>query len=191
MPNISKKKEAIKHIIEKWDSAEKEKQKNSIYKLLGLQVIHTIESILSPSNITEKIIWDLIYNKANVFRDAVGKLLQSRYLERNPVMKFNELYDIEFLFSMRDEYFKQSVRTTKEVFIHLNSKIKDNLIFQNNCFNKQLPVSHQLAFTLERIGSNGNGTSVGRIAQNLKIGRGTVVMVSRKVLCAINSLDKE
>ncbi|MBW0581184.1 hypothetical protein O181_120899 [Austropuccinia psidii MF-1] len=123
MPNISKKKEAINHIIEKWDSAEKEKKKQLIYKLLGLQVIPTIGSILSPSNITEQIICDLIYYKENVFRDSLEKFLQSRYLQRNPVMKCNDPYDIEFSFSMRDEDFKKSVRTNKEGFIHPNSKM--------------------------------------------------------------------
>jgi hypothetical protein len=50
-------------------------------------------------------------------------------------------------------------------------------------------LAHQLALTLERLGSNRNGASVGQFAQNLCVGRGTVVKVSRRVIQAINDLS--
>jgi hypothetical protein len=52
-----------------------------------------------------------------------------------------------------------------------------------------MPIPHQLALTLERLGSNGNGASVGRFSRNLNVGRGTVIKASRRVIRAINDLS--
>jgi hypothetical protein len=54
----------------------------------------------------------------------------------------------------------------------------------------QLPFPHQLALTLERLGSNGNGASIGRFSRNLTVGRGTVVKVLRRVIEALISLGR-
>ncbi|KAH9809093.1 hypothetical protein DFH28DRAFT_1134417 [Melampsora americana] len=42
-----------------------------------------------------------------------------------------------------------------------------------------------LAITLERLGSNGNGASVGRFARNYKVGCGLVINCTRRVITAI------
>ncbi|KNE92662.1 hypothetical protein PSTG_13929 [Puccinia striiformis f. sp. tritici PST-78] len=62
----------------------------------------------------------------------------------------------------------------------------------SHTYNKRgLPVPHQLALALERLGSNGNGASVGRCARNLNIARGTVIKVTRRVIEAITSLGPQ
>ena len=49
-------------------------------------------------------------------------------------------------------------------------------------------MAHQLALTLELLGSCGNGASIGRFSRNLNVGRGTMVKVSRRVIEALISL---
>ncbi|EFP87399.1 uncharacterized protein PGTG_13627 [Puccinia graminis f. sp. tritici CRL 75-36-700-3] len=66
--------------------------------------------------------------------------------------------------------------------------ILEELLSHRNSARPQLPIPHQLALTLERLGSNGNGASVGRFSRNLSVGRGTLIKVSRRVIQAINEV---
>jgi hypothetical protein len=77
------------------------------------------------------------------------------------------------------------MRTTPEGFIALRDLIQDHPSFLSNSNNPQPSVEHQLAITLERLGSNGNGASVGRFSQNYKVSRGQVVKCTRQVIDAI------
>ena len=79
----------------------------------------------------------------------------------------------------------------KESFVFLYSRIQDHPIFHNNSYCPQLRLEHQLVLALERLGSNGNGASVGRFRRNLKVARGTVIKCTRRVITAILSLRKE
>ncbi|KNE89512.1 hypothetical protein PSTG_17027 [Puccinia striiformis f. sp. tritici PST-78] len=103
---------------------------------------------------------ELFDNKADI-----GELLQtvtsSRYLHRRAPPVFHGEYDLEKLFEMRSINFKQATCTTKEVFIWLLNQIDLHDVFHNNCFRPQLPVPHQLELAHKRLGSNGNGASVG------------------------------
>jgi hypothetical protein len=90
---------------------------------------------------------------------------------------------------MRNKDFKQAVQTTESGFLVLLQKIFLHPVFYSNSHRSQLPIPHQLALTLEWLGSNGNGASIGRFSQNLLVGRGTVVKVSQRVIQAINSLS--
>jgi len=45
--------------------------------------------------------------------------------------------------------------------------------------------------TLERLGCDGNGASVGRLAHTCGIGVGTVILYSKRVVEAIMSLEEE
>ncbi|MBW0586270.1 hypothetical protein O181_125985 [Austropuccinia psidii MF-1] len=69
--------------------------------------------------------------------------------------------------------------------------MKENEIFNNESYCKQIPISHQLAIALERLGSNGNAGSVGRFAQNFKLIRCAIISVTRWVIKYINSLKKD
>ncbi|EFP83231.2 uncharacterized protein PGTG_09184 [Puccinia graminis f. sp. tritici CRL 75-36-700-3] len=122
----------------------------------------------------------------------VGELLQtvtlSRYLNLRAPPVYRDEFDLARLFEMRSIDFKQSTRTTKAGFVWLLNRIYLHPVFHNNSFRPQLPVPHQLAIALERLGSNGNGASVGRCARNLNVARGTVIKVTRRVIEAITSL---
>ncbi|MBW0490139.1 hypothetical protein O181_029854 [Austropuccinia psidii MF-1] len=90
--------------------------------------------------------------------------MHSRYLSR-PLKKIaNHAFNIDGLFQMQDDDFKQAMRTSKDGFIYIYNKIKDHSYFQNHSTCKQLPIAHQLALTLEQLGSNGIAGSVGKFA---------------------------
>ncbi|PLW51107.1 hypothetical protein PCASD_02455 [Puccinia coronata f. sp. avenae] len=91
---------------------------------------------------------------------------------------------------MSDNDFCQSARTTKEGLIHVLSNIYEHPVFFSHGWKPQLPVPHQLALTLERLATYGNGASIGRLSWNLSVGRGTVVKVTRRVLTALLDLGK-
>ncbi|EFP76773.2 uncharacterized protein PGTG_02234 [Puccinia graminis f. sp. tritici CRL 75-36-700-3] len=121
--------------------------------------------------------------------DLLQLVLSNRYLHDRLPGRTHDEFNLAQLFDMRDDDFKQAVRTTKPGFIWLLNEIQLNPVFHSESFRPQLPIAHQLALTLERLGSNGNGASVGRFSRNLSVGRGTVVKASRRVIRAINDLS--
>jgi hypothetical protein len=79
---------------------------------------------------------------------------------------------------MRNNDFQQSAHTTKEGFMHVLRSIHQHPVFMSQGPIPQLPVPHQLALTLEWLGTYGNGASIGRLSQNLAVGWGTLVKVT-------------
>lgn len=67
--------------------------------------------------------------------------------------------------------------------------IKNNKIFESSTH--QIPVSIQLAITLYRLGTSGNGASIANIARLFGVGDGsTITRVTRRVFEAILDLEK-
>ncbi|POW16308.1 hypothetical protein PSTT_01455 [Puccinia striiformis] len=112
------------------------------------------------------------------------------YLEARRPPKSRGEFDLQQLFNMPDYDFRQAARTTKDGFVQVLEKIVCNPVFHRGGRRPQLPIAHQLALTLERLGSNGNGASVGRFSRNLQVGRGTVIKVLRRVIKALVSLGR-
>jgi hypothetical protein len=155
---------------------------------LKIPTIPSLGTISAPNNHGRALVLDALFDDEATVSDLLHLVLSNRYLnDRRPPMPRDE-FDLCQLFNMRDEDFKQAVRTTKSGFTWLLSQIAFNPIFHSGSFRPQLPVPHQLALTLERLGSNGNGASVGRISRNLCVGRGTVIKASRRVIRAINDM---
>jgi len=121
--------------------------------------------------------------------ELLKTVLSRRYLGDRPPGRTHDEFNLAQMFDMQNEDFKQAVRTTKSGFVWILEKIYTPPIFYSNSRRPQLPIPHQLALTLERLGSNGNGASVGRFSRNLSVGRGTVIKVSRRVIHALNSLS--
>ncbi|MBW0472227.1 hypothetical protein O181_011942 [Austropuccinia psidii MF-1] len=92
--------------------------------------------------------------------------MKTQYLERSVNGGLHQSFNIDKLFDMQDNDFKQGMRTSKEGFHFLYEKIHHHRVFSNNSTAVQLPIAHQLAVTLERLGSNGNAGSVGKFARN-------------------------
>ncbi|EFP76176.2 uncharacterized protein PGTG_02617 [Puccinia graminis f. sp. tritici CRL 75-36-700-3] len=92
---------------------------------------------------------------------------------------------------MRDSDFKQATRTSKSGFLCVLREIFSHPIFQSNSNRPQIPIPHQLALTLERLGSNGNGSSVVCLSRNLSVAHGTVIKITRRVTEALTSLEEQ
>jgi hypothetical protein len=117
-------------------------------------------------------------------------VLSNRYLNPRRAPKSQGEFDLERLFDMPDNDFRQAARTTKHGFVMVLDTIAGNKVFHQGGRRPQLPIAHQLALTLERLGSNGNGALVGRFSRKLQVGRGTVIKVSQRVITALVSIGR-
>ncbi|KAA1077232.1 hypothetical protein PGT21_015776 [Puccinia graminis f. sp. tritici] len=142
---------------------------------LGIPTVPSLGKILAPTNPGRAFVLDFLFDDQAMISDVFDLVLRNRYLNDRSPGRTREEFDLAQLFNMRDEDFKQAVRTTKSGFMWLLGLITLNPVFHSASFRPQLPVPHQLALTLERLGSNGNGASVGRFSRNLGVGRGTVI----------------
>ncbi|OAV86398.1 hypothetical protein PTTG_29931 [Puccinia triticina 1-1 BBBD Race 1] len=157
--------------------------------ILRIPTVPSLGATVAPDDPGHALVLELLFEDEETISDMLGLVLSNRYLHTRSPGKTHDKYNLVRLFEMRDEDFKQAVRTTQSGFVWLLEKIYANPIFQSNSPRQQLPIPHQLALTLERLGSNGNGASVGRFARNLCVGRGTVVKITRRVVRAINDLS--
>ncbi|MBW0505120.1 hypothetical protein O181_044835 [Austropuccinia psidii MF-1] len=102
-------------------------------------------------------------------------------------MSRGELKLDEF-FSMNDTDSNLVVWISKPGFLHIYNLIKDSNILHNNSKHCQLDICFQLAMTFERLGSNGNGSSVEQLATTYQMSRGGVVEELCRVIGAIIAL---
>ena len=163
-----------------------EEGNNLINSAMGFPMIPTLGSMAYPKEPTRPLIFNMVFEDKAQLPKFLGVVLSQRYLgERLPGRNQDE-YNLLVLFQMRDKDFRQAVHITKDGFIWLLQKIYLNPIFYSKSHQTQLPIGHQLALTLKRLGSNGNGASVGCFSCNLKVGRGTGVKITHHVIRAIN-----
>ncbi|KAI7965720.1 hypothetical protein MJO29_001468 [Puccinia striiformis f. sp. tritici] len=157
---------------------------------IGIRWLPTISQLAFPhSNILQNTFDTLFGDEAEAL-DILQHILLHRYLEARRPPKSRGEFDLQQLFNMPDYDFRQAARTTKDGFVQVLEKIVCNPVFHRGGRRPQLPIAHQLALTLERLGSNGNGASVGRFSRNLQVGRGTVIKVLRRVIKALVSLGR-
>ena len=95
------------------------------------------------------------------------------------------------LLDLPERSFRQVFRMNKLSFHHLVGKIENHPVFHNNSRNPQRDVWIQILVALERLGCQGNGASVGRIARSNGIGDGTVVLYTNRVMLAVLSIENE
>ena len=117
----------------------------------------------------ENLLWHLILegdDKSAEFTeimDIYEAVTGSRYLsDRSTVPKTRALVEILMQFGERE--FKVLARCDKASFIRLVELIKDHPIFENNSRHQQSPVWLQLLVVLNRLGCDGNGASIQRMA---------------------------
>lgn len=94
------------------------------------------------------------------------------------VPKTIELRNMLWQYSERE--FKQIVRVNRDTFQFIISIIINHPVFQNNSRNPQQQCWVQALVALEKLGSEGNGASVGRIARSAGIGTGTVSLYTKR-----------
>lgn len=113
------------------------------------------------------------------------ELIESvRYLNlRDHIDKNKELPDLLWQYSDRD--FRQAVRMNKDSFQRLVQLIETDPVFENSAKYKQTPTWIQLMVTLQVLGFDGNGSSVGRNARMSGFSHGSVVLFKKRVFKAL------
>jgi len=121
--------------------------------------------------------------------EAVVELEANRYLDTRVYLRKNkDLCDLLWHFSDFD--FRQQVRMNKPSFLRLVELIKEDQIFSNDALYKQAPVWMQLMVTIQVLGLDGTGASVGRAARTSGFGHGTVVKFKNRIFAALLRLKK-
>ena len=85
----------------------------------------------------------------------------------------------------RPDHFRQQLRINPTTFDALVTAIEQDPIFMNRSNNAQMPVEQQLAITLFRFGRDGNASGLQDVANWAGVAKGTVSLVSRRVMVAV------
>ena len=85
----------------------------------------------------------------------------------------------------RPDHFRSALRINPDTFDALVEAIENDPVFQNNSQHPQMPVEQQLAITLYRFGHDGNASGLQAVANWAGVGKGTVSVVTRRVMTAI------
>lgn len=85
--------------------------------------------------------------------------------------------------------FRMYARMNPATVDQLVQKLEGEAVFHNNSSNeeRQIPVDQQLFTTLIRMGTYGNGASLSKIGSFCGMGKGTVDLITRRVITAITS----
>ena len=110
-----------------------------------------------------------------------------RYLNsRDPIPQSDGIRNL--LHQFPDNTFKQIVRCSKTNFARIVVLIKDDPIFSNNSLLSQYSVEIQVMVTLNRLGCDGNGASIGALGRIFGISTGTVINFTNRVFRALYNL---
>lgn len=85
----------------------------------------------------------------------------------------------------RADHFREALRVTPLTFDKIVLKIKDDPVFANNSNHAQISIEEQLAVVLYRFGHNGNAASLQSVANWAGLGKGTVHLITRRVMTAV------
>ena len=118
----------------------------------------------------------------------IGEMYANRYemlrheIPRGPSRMHHVLFTLK---SARPDQFREEIRVTPPTFDILVTKIQHDIVFGNNLSYLQMPVEEQLAITLFHFGHDGNAASLQSVANWAAVGKGTVLLVTRRVMTAI------
>ncbi|KAF8191116.1 hypothetical protein K438DRAFT_1675946, partial [Mycena galopus ATCC 62051] len=87
--------------------------------------------------------------------------------------------------NLRPDLFRQELRLSPLTFDKLVNKLTDDAVFSNNSDNGQMPVEDQVAIALFRFGHSGNAASLQKVANWAGVGKGTITLVTRRVMTAV------
>ncbi|KAJ7300947.1 hypothetical protein DFH08DRAFT_724820 [Mycena albidolilacea] len=85
----------------------------------------------------------------------------------------------------RADHFRQNLRVSPLTFDALVAALQDDPVFFNNSNHPQLPVEQQVAVALYRFGHDGNAASIQAVANWAGMGKGTVHLITRRVMTAV------
>jgi hypothetical protein len=86
---------------------------------------------------------------------------------------------------MTDEQFRKTMRMSRDAFAKLLRIIQRDRVFHNQSRNRQTPIKIQLAVTLYRLGTTGNGVSIQKLAMHWGISPGAVLLFTSRVFNAL------
>ncbi|KDQ16955.1 hypothetical protein BOTBODRAFT_106143 [Botryobasidium botryosum FD-172 SS1] len=129
-------------------------------------------------------------NLARYVREEIEKMYKTRYeLPRNerskPTPKLPHLLNVTK--NVRPDQFRRDLRVSPLTFDRLVDEIIDSPVFANKSEKSQMPVETQLAITLYRFGHDGNAASLDSVADWAGVGKGTVLLCTRRVMAALLS----
>ena len=127
---------------------------------------------------------------SDVLLDVIAQLYSTHYYNTRELIPkdSNQLHLLLYNYKInRPEIFRSYLRVSPGCFDDLVEAIKDDEIFHNNSNNAQMPVEQQLAIALYRFGHYGNAASTMKVALWAGVGFGTVPLVTKRVLKALNS----
>ncbi|KAJ7159347.1 hypothetical protein C8R43DRAFT_881893 [Mycena crocata] len=85
----------------------------------------------------------------------------------------------------RPDHFRENLRVSPLTFDALVAALENDPIFSNNSNHPQLPVEQQVAVALFRFGHDGNAASLQAVANWAGLGKGTVHLITRRVMTAV------
>ncbi|KAJ7711177.1 hypothetical protein B0H16DRAFT_1343961 [Mycena metata] len=85
----------------------------------------------------------------------------------------------------RADHFRQCLRVSPLTFDKLVVALEQDPVFSNDSNNPQLPVDQQVAVALYRFGHDGNAAGIQAVANWAGMGKGTVHLVTRRVMTAV------
>jgi hypothetical protein len=85
----------------------------------------------------------------------------------------------------RPDHFRQALRVSPATFDRMVQTLKNDPVFSNNSPNAQISVEQQVAVTLYRFGHDGNAAGLQGVANWAGLGKGTIHLITRRVMTAI------
>ncbi|KAJ7127999.1 hypothetical protein C8R44DRAFT_830346 [Mycena epipterygia] len=85
----------------------------------------------------------------------------------------------------RPDLFREELRISPYTFDRLVDTLSDDPVFTNDSRNGQMPIEYQLAIALFRFGHSGNAAGLQKVANWSGVGKGTVTLVTRRVMTAV------
>ncbi|KAG0149865.1 hypothetical protein CROQUDRAFT_104795 [Cronartium quercuum f. sp. fusiforme G11] len=166
---------------------------NALEELLmpPTQRLPSLGAILFPHTPKMTQMYNQLFNEEEELVELLTMVSTTRYLAPRFKLHWETPFQLGDMLRDRNTEFRQAVRTIPTGFRALLDLIADHPVFISASPNQPPPVVHQLALTLERLGTNGNGASIGRFGRMYKMSRGCVITSTRRVLIAILDRGKD
>lgn len=121
-------------------------------------------------------------------QEEINSMYKTRYEQPRNTLPRGPSYLHHVLTTLklgRADHFRQALRVSPRTFDALVAALEDDPVFFNNSNHPQLPVDQQLAVALYRFGHDGNAASIQGVANWAGLGKGTVHLITRRVMTAV------
>jgi hypothetical protein len=121
------------------------------------------------------------------------RYMEPKFMNLKKHLRLNRNLE-EMLACYTENSFRQTARMNKTSFLKMVDLISEDKVFKSADsygHHKQAPVWLQVMIVLQRLGCDGNGVSVGRLATQGGFGVGTVCKFTERVYGAIRKLRRQ